>query len=106
LININQTRAEELLKRVGEAQALLYEEFLRWDDERKLRYGAMLHANFLRGFWELLPGEEARLFGSAATAGYEASSQRHFDELRALRLPLVMKHIAETEGSIFSPLIC
>lgn len=106
LVDVSQTRAEELLKRVEEAQSLLYEEFLGWDDERKLRYGAMLHANFLRGFWELLPGEKAQQFGSAATAGYEASSRKHFEELRAQRLPFSLKHIAEAEGPIFSPLSC
>lgn len=106
LVDIKQTRAEELLKRVEEAQSLLYEEFLGWDDERKLRYGAMLHANFLRGFWELLPGEETQQAGAAAIAGYEASSRMHFDELRAQRFPFSMKHIAETEGPIFSPVSC
>jgi len=106
LVDIKQSRAEELLKRAEEAQSLLYEEFLGWDNERKLRYGAMLHANFLRGFWELLPGEEAQQAGAAAIAGYEASSRMHFEELRAQQLPFSMKHIAETEGPIFSPLIC
>ncbi len=106
LVDIKQTRAEELLKRVEEAQSRLYEEFQGWDDERKLRYGAMLHANFLRGFWELLPGEETQQAGAAAIAGYEASSRIHFEELRAQRLPFSMKHIAETEGPIFSPVSC
>lgn len=106
LVDISQSGAEELLKRVAEAQFLLYQEFLAWDDERKLRYGTILHANFLRGFWELLPSEEARQFGEAAITGYEQSSQMHFEELRAMQLPLVMEHIARTEGPIFSPVTC
>jgi hypothetical protein len=106
LVDISQSRADELLKRVEEALSLLYQEFLAWDDERKLRYGAILHANFLRGFWELLPSEEARQFGEAAITGYEQSSLKHFEELRATRLPLVMEHIARAEGPIFSPVTC
>lgn len=106
LVGINQARAEELLKQVERSQSLLYEEFMGWDDERKVRYGATLHANFLRGCWELLPRKEARQVGAAARAGYEASSRKHFEELRAQRLPLSMEHIAATGGPIFSPLSC
>jgi hypothetical protein len=104
LIPSDESTAMEILDVVSENSRVLYEEFCSWEETRKLRYGTLLHANFLRGFWEMIPGHGAHELARRTIAGYERSGEAHFSELAARRTPLVMEHIAGTAGPIFSPL--
>jgi len=104
LIPTDESTAKKILDVVSENSRVLYEEFCGWEDSRKLRYGTLLHANFLRGFWEMIPGNSAHELARRTIAGYGRSGEAHFFELAARRIPLVMEHIAGTAGAIFSPL--
>ncbi len=104
LIPTDEPAAKKILDLVSENGSVLYEEFCGWEESRKLRYGTLLHTNFLRGFWEMIPGNGAPELARRAIAGYERSGEAHFSELAARRIPLVMEHIANTAGPIFSPL--
>jgi len=104
LIPTDESAARKILDVVSENSRVLFEEFCGWEESRKLRYGTLLHANFLRGFWEMIPGNGAPELARRTIAGYERSAEAHFSELAARRIPLVMEHIAKTAGPIFSPL--
>lgn len=104
LIPTGESAARKILDVVSENSRVLYEEFCGWEESRKLRYGTLLHSNFLRGFWEMIPGNGAPELARRTIAGYERSGEAHFPELAARRIPLVMEHIASTAGPIFSPL--
>jgi hypothetical protein len=104
LVPTDESAAKKILDVVSENNRVLYEEFCSWEEIRKLRYGTLLHANFLRGFWEMIPGSSAHELARRTIAGYERSGEAHFPELSTRRIPLVMEHIANTAGPIFSPL--
>lgn len=103
LIPTDESTAKKILDVVSENSGVLYEEFCGWEESRKLRYGTLLHANFLRGFWEMIPGNGAPELARRTIAGYERAGEAHFSELATRRIPLVMEHIANTAGPIFSP---
>ncbi len=104
LVPTDESATRKILEVVSENSRVLYEEFCGWEESRKLRYGTLLHANFLRGFWELIPGISAHGLARSTIVGYERSGEAHFSELSSRRIPLVMEHIANTTGPIFSPL--
>jgi len=99
----DDARTNAILETVNENTSVLYEEFSSWDDASKLRYGTLLHANFLRGFWEELPATPELVH--RAIEGYSQSGEKHLAELADRKMPLVMEHIATTPDALFSPLL-
>ncbi|MCS6817429.1 MAG: hypothetical protein N0A16_00050 [Blastocatellia bacterium] len=93
---------EDIAARAADAQMRLYRRFLTWDDRRRIAYGAELYGNLLRVF-----GDQAGLgaaFPQEIRERFRESVERHLEALLAGEPPLILRHIAETEGEIYSPL--
>ncbi len=97
--------ASEVEHALGTAQSALFAHFASWDEAQRVRYGAVVHANFLRGFLELLPPEEAARLRELALAGYSRSAERHLPALLSQKFQPVLEHIARAEGPIFWPVV-
>jgi hypothetical protein len=87
----------------ADAQLELYRRAIEWDDRYRIEYGADLYGCLLKSFADLLGfGAE---FGDTIRTHFAESVRRHLDDLHSGReQPLVLEHIAKTEGPIFSPL--
>ncbi len=87
----------------ADAQLELYRRAIEWDDRYRIEYGADLYGCLLKSFADLLGfGAE---FGDTIRTYFAESVRRHLDDLHSGReQPLVLEHIAKTEGPIFSPL--
>jgi hypothetical protein len=93
---------EEIAARAADAQMRLYRHFLTWDERRRIAYGAELYGNLLRVF-----GDCAGLgsdFHREIRERFRESVERHVEDVLAGEPPLILRHIAETEGAIYSPL--
>ena len=93
----------EGLKTAGDAQLQLYRRVIEWDDRYRIAYGADLYACLLKNFADQLGfGLE---FGQQVRERFSQSIERHLEDLHSGReQPLVLQHIATTDGPIFSPL--
>ncbi len=93
----------ELTETAGNAQLDLYRKVIDWDDRYRIAYGADLYACLLKNFADQLGfGDE---FGQQVRDCFDQSIEKHLENLYSGReKPLVLQHIATTEGPVFSPL--
>jgi len=93
----------DLTETAGDAQLELYRRVIEWDDRYRIAYGADLYACLLKNFADQLGfGLE---FGQQVRERFSQSIERHLEDLHSGReQPLVLQHIATTDGPIFSPL--
>jgi len=94
---------EAIAAQAADAQMRLYRRFLAWDARRRIAYGAELYGNLLRVFGDLAglgPGFHQRI-----RERFQESVDRHLEALLAGEPPLILRHIAETEGEIYSPIV-
>ncbi len=92
---------EDVAACAARAQQHLYREFLRWDERRRLSYGAELYGNLLRVF-----GDEAGLgeeFYREIRERFQESVERHLEALLGGEPALILQHIATAEGPIYRP---
>lgn len=87
----------------GDAQLELYRRVIDWDDRYRIAYGADLYACLLKSFADQQGfGVE---FGQQIRECFSHSVEKHLEDLyNGREQPLVLQHIASTEGPIFSPL--
>ncbi len=93
---------EEIAAQAADAQMRLYRRFLAWDERRRIAYGAELYGNLLRVF-----GDQAGLgmdFHREIRERFQESVDRHLEALLAGEPPAILRHIAEAEGEIYSPI--
>ncbi len=93
---------ETITEVAGEAQLELYRRMIDWDDRYRVEYGAELYGCIFHSF-----AEELRLTGFAGQIreAFRPSIKRHADDLFSGREgPLVLNHIAKTEGPIYAPI--
>jgi len=87
----------------GDAQLELYRRIIEWDDRYRIAYGADLYACLLKNFADQLGF--GNTFGQQVRECFNQSIERHLEDLHSGReQPLVLQHIATTDGPIFSPL--
>lgn len=94
--------AARLTALAADAQMELYRELLTWDDRYRIEYGAELYACLLKSFAEPLGFAEE--FGAAIRRAFRSSIDLHLEDLASGReQPLVLQHIAATDGPIYAP---
>jgi hypothetical protein len=87
----------------GDTQLQLYRMMIDWNDRYRIAYGANLYAGLLKNFAHPL-GLDAK-FGVQILERFNQSVEKHLDNLHSGReQPLVLQHIAGTDGWIFSAL--
>jgi hypothetical protein len=87
----------------GDTQLQLYRMMIDWDDRYRIAYGAHLYAGLLRNFAHPL-GFGAN-FGVQILERFNQTVEKHLDNLHSgLEQPVVLQHIAATDGWIFSAL--
>lgn len=91
-------------ERAGNIQIRLYRTFMKWSDRQRIEYGAELYANLLRTFGDL--ADLGREFHQDVRERFRETTMRHIEALVEGEPPLVLQHIAETEGPIYHPLRC
>jgi len=93
----------QLTQIAADAQLELYRKIIDWDERYRIEYGADLYGYLLKSFADQLAFSES--FGNTIRTRFGESVERHLDDLHSGReRPLVLQHIATTEGPIFSPL--
>ena len=105
LVPVRESDARDMEALLQASQPILFEHYMGWDDWQKIRYGALLHGNLLRGFWEMLPAALAQEMRSRAVVEYLAAADRHAEELLSRRVPLALEFMAGTAGEIFWPVV-
>jgi len=94
---------EPITALAADAQLELYRRVLEWDDRYRIEYGADLYGCLLKAFAEPL-GRGAE-FARAVRERFQDTIARHLDDLCAgSEPPLVLQHIAQTDGAIYAPL--
>lgn len=89
--------------RAAEAQMRLYGIVMEWDARYRVEYGAELYGNLLRIFAE--PAGRQAEFGARVRERFRASVERHTGDLvSGVEPPVVLQHIAQTEGPIYTPI--
>lgn len=84
------------------AQMELYRRMISWDDRYRVAYGAELYGQILGRFAPL--GREQE-FRAMIRESFAQSVAMHADDLvGAKEPPLILQHIASTEGPIYAPL--
>lgn len=92
-----------LTETASDAQLELYRRVIEWDNRYRIAYGADLYACLLKNFADQLGF--GRVFGQQVRECFSQSIERHLEDLHSGReQPLVLQHIATTDGPIFSPL--
>jgi hypothetical protein len=102
---IGESAAKAIEQAFSVAQSALFAHFATWNEAQRAGYGALVHSNFLRGFWELLPPDEAARLRELALTGYSHSAERHLPALLSQKFQPVIEHIAKAEGPIFWPVV-
>jgi len=93
----------QLTQIAADAQLELYRKVIDWDERYRTEYGADLYGYLLKSFADQLGFGES--FGNTIRTRFGDSVERHLDDLHSGKeRPLVLQHIATTEGPIFSPL--
>jgi hypothetical protein len=93
----------ELTRIAADAQLELYRRLIDWDERYRIEYGADLYGYLVKSFADQLGFGEA--FGHRIRACFSESIERHLNDLYSGgEQPLVLEHIATTDGAIFSPL--
>ncbi len=86
----------------GEAQLELYRQMIDWDDRYRVEYGAELYGCIFHTFADALGVPD---FAQKIRQAFRPSIERHVDDLFSGReAPLVLQHIAKTEGPIYAPI--
>ncbi|MBZ5526862.1 MAG: hypothetical protein LAN71_03035 [Acidobacteriia bacterium] len=92
-----------LAAQAAEAQMKLYGIMMEWDERYRVEYGAELYGNLLRIFAEPC-GRQAE-FGAQVRKRFRDSVARHAEDLvSGAEPPLILQHIAKTEGPIYTPI--
>ncbi len=87
----------------ADAQLELYLRVIDWNERYRIEYGADLYGYLLKSFADQLGFGTA--FGHRIRACFGDSVERHLDDLyNGSERPLVLEHIATTQGPVFSPL--
>ncbi len=95
--------AVDLTARAAESQMALYRIMMEWDDRYRVAYGAELYGNILRLMAE--PFKDADAFGNKVRALFAPCVEKHLDDLvSGAEPPLVLQHIAKTDGPIYTPI--
>lgn len=94
--------------RAAESQMKLYGIMMEWSERYRVEYGAELYANLLRLFAEPdgmpAPGRQGE-FATLVREKFFESRAKHIDDLAGgAEPPLILRHIAETEGPVYTPL--
>ncbi len=85
----------------ADAQMKLYRQMTEWDDRYRVAYGADLYGCILSAF---APAGRREEFRRMIRSRFEQSVARHADALlRGDEKPLVLEHIARTDGPIYAP---
>ncbi len=85
----------------ADAQMELYRRMIGWDDRYRVAYGAELYGQILERFAP--PGHEQE-FRALIRDSFAQSVARHVDDLAGgSEPPLILQHIATTEGPIYAP---
>ena len=93
---------EALRITAADAQLELYRRMIEWSDRYRVEYGAELYGCILNTFAENLRMDG---FAQRIRAAFRSPVERHLDDLASGReRPLVLQHIAGTDGPIYSPL--
>jgi len=91
-----------LTETAGDAQLELYRRVMDWDDRYRIAYGADLYACLLKNFADQQGFGSG--FGRQVRERFRQSIEQHLEDLHSGReQPLVLQHIATTDGPIFSP---
>lgn len=94
---------EPITALAADAQLELYRRVMDWDDRYRIEYGAELYGSLLKAFAE--PLGRGTEFARAVRKRFQDSIARHLNDLCAgSEPPLVLQHIAQTEGAIYAPL--
>ncbi len=85
----------------GNAQMELYRRMISWDDRYRVAYGAELYGQILGRFAP--HGHEAE-FRATIRESFARSVAKHADDLASGKEPpLILQHIARTDGPIYAP---
>jgi hypothetical protein len=97
-------QAEEfasITQAAANAQMELYRRMIGWDDRYRVAYGAELYGQILGRFAP--PGHEQE-FRAMIRKSFAASVAKHADDLAGGKEPpLILQHIASTDGPIYTP---
>jgi hypothetical protein len=97
-------RADEIsaiTQSAANAQMELYRRMIAWDDKFRVAYGAELYGQILGRFAPL--GHEQH-FRKMIRESFAASVAKHVDDLAGGKEPpLILQHIASTDGPIYAP---
>jgi hypothetical protein len=92
---------ESITQAAANAQMELYRRMIGWDDRYRVAYGAELYGQILGRFAPL--GHEHE-FRALIRESFARSVAKHSDDLAGgIELPLILQHIASTEGPIYAP---
>lgn len=87
----------------ADAQLELYRRMIDWDNRYRVEYGAELYACILNTFAQELQLPD---FANRIRQNFRQSIDRHLDDLFTGReAPVVLSHIATTDGPIYSPIL-
>ncbi len=91
-----------LMQAAANAQIELYRRMISWDDRYRVAYGAELYGQLLGRFAP--PGREQE-FRAMIRESFAQSVTRHANDLAGGKEPpLILKHIASTNGPIYAPI--
>jgi hypothetical protein len=94
---------DAITQAAAEAQLELYRRMIDWDDRYRVEYGAELYGCILNTFAQELPLPD---FADSIRQNFRRSIDRHLDDLFSGReAPVVLRHIAKTDGPIYSPMV-
>jgi len=99
---MTEQEIDSLTATAGDAQLELYRRMIDWDDRYRVEYGAELYGCILNTFAENL---RIQGFAERVRASFRDSVERHAGDLCSGReQPLVLQHIAQTDGPIYTPI--
>ena len=100
---VSPEEMDAITEAAAAAQLELYRRMIDWDDRYRVEYGAELYACILNTFAQGLPLSD---FADSIRQNFRRSIDRHLDDLFTGReAPVVLTHIAKTDGSIYSPIV-
>lgn len=100
---VSPEEMDAITEAAAAAQLELYRRMIDWDDRYRVEYGAELYACILNTFAQGLPLSD---FADSIRQNFRSSIDRHLDDLFTGReAPVVLTHIAKTDGPIYSPIV-
>jgi len=100
---VSPEEMDAITEAAAAAQLEIYRRMIDWDDRYRVEYGAELYACILNTFAQGLPLSD---FADSIRQNFRSSIDRHLDDLFTGReAPVVLTHIAKTDGPIYSPIV-